>query len=257
MSEALRQLAEDVAREAGDGLRTAFGRLSELQVSTKSSPSDWVSEADTQTEELIRARLDAARPDDAILGEEGDDKPGTTGLRWVVDPLDGTVNFLFGIPIWAVSVAVEDADGVLAGVVYDPMADELWSAARDGDPAMNGAPVRSPVRADLGTALVATGFGYDSAVRERQAAVVARLLPQVRDVRRLGSAALDLAWLAAGRYDAYYEFGINHWDVAAGALICERAGLAVHHFPADPPAGPGMVAGAAALVEALVPILTD
>jgi myo-inositol-1(or 4)-monophosphatase len=251
------ELAVAVAHEAGAGLREAFGRLGDLAISAKSTPTDLVSEADLATERLIRARLEAARPDDAILGEEGEDRAGTSGLRWVVDPLDGTVNFLFGLPQWCVSIACEDDDGALAGVVYDPMRDETWAATRDGDATLNGTRVRSPRRGELATALVATGFGYAPGVRESQADVVARLLPLVRDVRRLGAAALDLAWAAAGRVDAYYERGIKHWDVAAGALICARAGLAVHELPPAPPADSGLLVAPPAIADELLALVTD
>jgi myo-inositol-1(or 4)-monophosphatase len=253
------ELATEIAHEAGAGLRDAFGRIADgaLAISAKSTPTDLVSEADVSTERLIRARLEAARPDDAILGEEGDDRAGTSGLRWVVDPLDGTVNFLFGIPQWCVSIACEDADGALAGVVYDPMREETWAATRGGDATLNGTPIRAPARGDLATALVATGFGYDADVRESQARVVARLLPRVRDVRRLGAAALDLAWAAAGRYDAYYERGVKHWDIAAGALVCARAGLAVRELPPAPPADSGMLVASPALVDELAALVTD
>jgi myo-inositol-1(or 4)-monophosphatase len=248
-------LATEVAHEAGAGLRDAFGRA--LAISSKSTPTDLVSEADLATERLIRARLEAARPDDAILGEEGDDRPGTSGLRWVVDPLDGTVNFLFGIPLWCVSVACEDAGGTLAGVVFDAIRDETWAATRDGPPTLNGEPLVRPERNELSTALVATGFGYDAAVRLVQARAVARVLPRVRDVRRLGSAALDLAWTAAGRFDAYYEHGVKHWDLAAGALICSRVGLAVRELRPVPPAERGLLAAPAAIADELQALVAD
>jgi myo-inositol-1(or 4)-monophosphatase len=251
------ELATEVAHEAGAGLRDAFGRLGDLAISAKSTPTDLVSEVDLTTERLIRARLEAARPDDAILGEEGDDRSGTSGLRWVVDPLDGTVNFLFGIPQWCVSIACEDEGGVLAGVVYDPMREETWAATRDGDATLNGARVRASRRGELATALVATGFGYAADVRESQARVVARLLPLVRDVRRFGAAALDLAWAAAGRVDAYYERGVKHWDVAAGALICARAGLAVHELPPAPPADSGLLVAPPAIAGELLRLVAD
>jgi myo-inositol-1(or 4)-monophosphatase len=246
-------LAEDVAREAGARLLEAFGRP--VAISSKSTPTDLVSEVDEATQALIRSRLEAARPGDGFLGEEGGDDAGSSGLRWVVDPLDGTVNFLFGIPQWCVSIAVEDEGGTLVGVVFDAMRDELWTATRDGPATLNGEPIQGSERADLATAMVATGFGYEPGVRRVQADVVARLLPVVRDVRRLGSAALDLAWAAAGRYDAYFERGLNPWDLAAGELICARAGLAVHQLPATPPSGPGVLVAPAPLAVALLPLL--
>jgi myo-inositol-1(or 4)-monophosphatase len=246
----LRALAESVAREAGVQLLEAFGGPA-VRVEAKSTPTDLVSAADEAAEALIRSRLEAARPGDGFLGEEGGDAEGTSGLRWVVDPLDGTVNFLFGIPQWAVSVAVEDADGVVAGVVYDAPRDELWAAERGGEATLDGRPVRGSERADLATAMIATGFGYDAEVRRAQAAAVAALLPDVRDIRRLGSAALDLAWCAAGRFDAYFERGVHHWDVAAGALLCERAGLAVEPLDASPPQAAGLLVAPPGLVDEL------
>jgi myo-inositol-1(or 4)-monophosphatase len=246
----LREVAEAIAREAGHQLREAFaGPL--VNVTAKSSPTDLVSEADHAAERLIRERLASARPGDGFLGEEGGDETGTTGLRWVVDPLDGTINFLFRIPQWAVSIACEDASGTLAGVIYDPMRDELWSAERGGAALLDGRPISASTRTDLATSLIATGFGYDAEIRRYQAEVVARLLPSVRDIRRLGSAALDLAWTAAGRYDAYFERGLNHWDLAAGELLCTRAGLAVRELEARPPAGTGVLVAPDALVDPL------
>jgi myo-inositol-1(or 4)-monophosphatase len=170
-----------------------------------------------------------------------------------VDPLDGTANFLFGVPQWAVSIAVEDAEGAIAGVVFDPPRGELWAAERGGPATLDGAPVRGSGASELATALIATGFGYDAEVRRAQAATIAALLPDVRDVRRFGAAALDLAWCAAGRVDAYYERGVHHWDVAAGALLCERAGLVVEPLSAAPPQADGMLVAPAALIDALRP----
>jgi myo-inositol-1(or 4)-monophosphatase len=243
-------IAEAVAREAGAQLREAF-HGPRVNVQSKSSPTDLVSEADHAAERLIRERLADARPGDGVLGEEGGDERGTTGVRWIVDPLDGTVNFLFGIPDWAVSIACEDGDGTLAGVVYDAMRDELWSAAREGPARLNGGEIRASSRDDLGTAMVATGFSYDAEVRRYQADVVTRLLPAVRDIRRFGSAALDLAWAAGGRLDAFYERGLNHWDRAAGELLCVRAGLAVRELAPAPPAAGGVLVAPPALVDAL------
>ena len=253
LPEEARVLAESVAREAGDQLRAAFGQA--WRTRAKSTATDLVSDADLAAERLIRERLAEQRPQDAVLGEEGGDVAGTSGVRWIVDPLDGTTNFLFGIPVWAVSIACEDDDGLLAGVVHDPSGDELWSAQRDGAPLLNGTPLAPRPERDLATALVATGFGYAAEVRATQALTVARLLPRVRDVRRLGSAAVDLAWTAAGRYDAYYERGLSRWDWAAGELLCERAGLAQRPLAPTPPAGPGVLVASPALVDDLAALL--
>jgi myo-inositol-1(or 4)-monophosphatase len=221
-------------------------------IATKTSATDPVSDADRAAEVAIRALLAERRPGDAILGEEGGETlsaGAATGVRWVVDPLDGTVNYLFRYPQWSVSVAAEAADGTtLAGVVLDPLRDEELSATRSGGLLRNRAPVEPRPRAEtLDVALVATGFGYDAAVRARQADVLRRVLPRVRDVRRGGSAAIDLAWTALGRCDAYWERGVKAWDVAAGALLCARAGLELHELP---PAG-GMPSGLLAAPPAL------
>jgi myo-inositol-1(or 4)-monophosphatase len=221
-------------------------------VHSKSTPTDLVSDADLAAEKAIREVLGRRRPDDRVLGEEG----GETGegrLRWLVDPLDGTVNFLFGIPAFAVSVACEDGSGALAGVVLDVMRDECFEATRSGDARVDGRAIRGSARTDLGTAMVATGFGYDAAIRERQAAVVARVIPRVRDIRRVGAAALDLAWCACGRFDAYYERGVKAWDVAAGALICRRAGLEVRDLAGESDVvPPGLVVAPAGIIQELV-----
>jgi myo-inositol-1(or 4)-monophosphatase len=247
-------LAEATAREAGAELREAFART-DLAVASKSTPTDPVSEADQAAEALIRERLTAARPGDGILGEEEGDAAGTSGVRWIVDPLDGTVNFLFGIPQWAVSIACEDAGGTLAGVVYDPMRDEAWRVERGGPARCGDTVLRGSDKADLGQALFATGFGYEAAVRGVQGAMIARLLPHVRDIRRLGSAALDLAWTAAGRYDVFYERGLKAWDLAAGALLCREAGLEVVLLDAAPPLPSGVLVAPAALVEPVLALL--
>ena len=230
-------VAQEAARAAAAELKERYGRR-HSGVRAKSGPTDLVSDADLAAEQAIRAVLGERRPGDSILGEEG----GATGdgeLRWVVDPLDGTINYLYEIPAFAVSVACEDASGSIAGVVLDPMRDECFAATRSGPATLNGSPLEVEGRPDsLGFAMIATGFGYDPAIRTRQAAVVARVLPQVRDIRRVGAAALDLAWNAVGRVDAFYERGLNTWDVAAGALIASRTGLAVREFPAgDEPWG--------------------
>lgn len=240
-------VAEEAARAAGALLRERFEAGTERATATKSSPTDLVSEADHAAEAAIRATLTARRPDDAIVGEEGEDVRGTSGRRWIVDPLDGTVNFLFGIPQWCVSIACEGE----AGVVYDPLRDELFAAARGGSATLDGIELRGSGRGDLATALVATGFGYDVRVREAQAAIAERVIPRVRDIRRGGSAALDLAWTAAGRLDAYYEHGVQLWDIAAGVLICEGAGLHVETLPATGSLPQGLLASPPAIADDL------
>ncbi len=254
MSDAeLLAVARQAAAAAAGELRERFGRLEGVRA--KSTPTDLVSDADLAAESAIRAVLAAQRPDDAILGEEGGATParegganpsrdwtalGSESLRWIVDPLDGTVNFLFGIPMFAVSVACEDVQGTLIGVVLDPVHDECFEATRSSVPTLNGEAISVPERAaELEFAMVATGFGYEPAERARQAAVVSRVLPRARDIRRAGAAAIDLCWCACGRYDAYFERGLHAWDLAAGALIAERAGLVVRELPAngEDPAG--------------------
>jgi myo-inositol-1(or 4)-monophosphatase len=248
-------IARAVARVAAGELIGRFGRRPEA-IETKSSPTDLVSEADRAAERAVRGALSGHRPHDAVLGEEGGEDPGTSGVRWIVDPLDGTTNYLFGIPHWAVSVACEDGGGMIAGVVLDALRDEEWAATRSGPLELNGEP-RAERRAPpaLGEALVATGFGYEAAVRERQAAVAARVLPRVRDLRRGGSATLDLAWTAAGRLDAYWERGPQPWDEAAGALLCRRAGLEIHWLEACDDGPAGIVAAPAALAGPLLELV--
>ena len=249
-------IAAECARAAGELLRERFVAGGERATGSKSSPTDLVSEADMAAERAIRELLAARRPGDAILGEEGGETQAGEGLRWIVDPLDGTVNFLFGVPQWCVSVAVSDDDGGLAGAVFDPLRDEIFCAERDGAVTLNGSPIVASQCSQLGESLVVTGFGYESSVRELQAAVVARVLPRVRDIRRMGSAALDLAWLAAGRYDAYYERGVHIWDIAAGSLLCERAGLVVRELEAGDGVPKGIVAAPPELIDELQALVT-
>jgi myo-inositol-1(or 4)-monophosphatase len=225
VSRDLLELAVELAEAAGAELARRADDVHAVEA--KSSATDPVSEADRAAERLLVDRLAAARPDDGVLGEEGADRRGTTGLRWVLDPLDGTVNYLYGIPAWCVSVACEDAEGGLVGAVHDPAHGHTYRAAR-GDGAWLGErrlAVRDPVALDR--ALIATGFAYGADVRARQAATLAHLLPRVRDVRRAGSAALDLCSVAAGRVDGFYEDSLQRWDWAAGALIAAEAGAVV------------------------------
>jgi myo-inositol-1(or 4)-monophosphatase len=256
LSSEVRAIAVQAACAAGELLRERFEAGGERATGSKSTPTDLVSEADLAAERAIRDIIESARPQDAILGEEGGETQEGAGLRWIVDPLDGTVNFLFGVPQWCVSVAVHDDDGGLVGVVFDPLRDEIFIGERGaGSPTLNGADVRGSERAELATALVGTGFAYDADVRELQAQVVARLLPQVRDVRRMGSAALDLAWTAAGRYDAFYERGVQLWDIAAGSVLCTAAGLELRALEPEGAAPRGVVVAPSGLIDELAGLL--
>ena len=231
MTDDLLGLALHAARSAGALVRER--RTREVTVAaTKSSDVDIVTEADRESEALIRSILAEARPDDGFLGEEGHDDAGTSGIRWVVDPIDGTVNFLYGIPQYAVSIAAERDGLVVAGVVLDVAAGTEYTAERRTAPnggetlvsRRNGEPnsVRGP--APLSQRLIGTGFSYDEGYRAMQAEALARLLPRIRDIRRMGSCALDLCHVAEGRLDGYFEEGVNQWDHAAGALVAEAAG---------------------------------
>jgi myo-inositol-1(or 4)-monophosphatase len=249
----LLSVARDAARAAAAELMQRFGHA-QRDIRTKSGPTDPVSEADEAAERAIRDVLASRRPGDAILGEEG----GATGagrLRWVIDPLDGTVNFLFGIPQFAVSVACQDDDGSIVGVVLDPIRDECFCATRSGPATLNDSAIAASGRDDLATALVATGFGYDSQVRARQAVVLARVLPRVADIRRAGAAATDLAWCACGRYDAFYERGLKPWDHAAGGLVAQRAGLSVRMLETGTDEPEGVVAAPPALIGELLGLI--
>jgi myo-inositol-1(or 4)-monophosphatase len=252
------------ARMAGELLLERFERGAAEDVRSKSTPTDLVSEADFASQRALEALLKELRPEDAFLGEEERDGAGVDGdmtgegerLRWVVDPLDGTVNFLFGIPQWCVSVAVQDGHAVtLAGAIFDPGRDEMWSATLGGEASLNGNALECSIRTELSTAMIATGLYYDAEVRAEQARVLARLVPRVRDIRRMGSAALDMAWTAAGRYDAYFERGTKLWDVAAGALICERAGLRVVDLAVHERLPSGLLVAPAPLADPLVELV--
>ncbi len=225
-----------------------------IGVTTKSSATDMVSDADRAAERLLLDLLHGERPDDAVLGEEGADRPGSTGLTWVVDPLDGTTNFLYGYPQWAVSVCCEDRDGQLVGCVHDPSRGETFAAVRGGGATLDDGPIRVSEQAGLDRALIGTGFNYDPGVRASQAAALAAVLPAVRDVRRGGSAALDLAWTACGRLDGFWEAGLQHWDWAAGVLLVREAGGVVTSGPTAHGPG-GHVASGPALHEALVALV--
>ena len=246
----LLDIALAAAREAGDLLLARFG-LEPTGVRTKSGATDLVSDADTASERAILDVISSARPGDGWVAEEGSRDASSSGITWVVDPLDATVNYLFRIPVWCVSIAAEDAAGAVAGVVHDPNRNETFTATRGGGAFLNGEATRPSDRADLSTALIGTGFAYDRFVRTAQAEVVARVLPAVRDVRRTGSAALDLASVACGRFDGFYESSMERWDKAAGVLLVEEAGGIVTELANPTGESPGVVAAGPEIHAAL------
>jgi myo-inositol-1(or 4)-monophosphatase len=257
------QLLELAQAAAGEAARLVTERRpADLGVAeTKSSPTDVVTEMDTAAEQLIRKLILDQRPDDAFLGEEGGADSGRSAVRWVIDPIDGTVNYLYDLPHWSVSIGVE-VDGVtVAGVVAAPRLGEVYTALRGAGSWCNGAGLRVRPAAELSAALVATGFGYRAERRVRQGEIVGALLPRVRDIRRAGSAALDLCAVAVGRIDGYYERGTHDWDRSAGTLIATEAGAVVRGFHGRP-ASEAMVLAApegtfGALHDALVELGAD
>jgi myo-inositol-1(or 4)-monophosphatase len=219
-----------------------------------------VSDADRDAEAAIRELLLAERPDDGLLGEEGSTVEGESGRRWVVDPLDGTTNYLYRFPAWVVSVALEETDapsgstgGGLVGVVHDPLRDETFAATRGGGATLDGEAIAVSGAERLDSALIGTGFGYAAERRAWQGEVAARVLPHVRDIRRAGAAALDLCMVACGRLDGYYEHGLNAWDWAAGSLIASEAGATVLPLPGDPF---GLAVASPAIADDLASLVT-
>ncbi|WP_043361373.1 inositol monophosphatase family protein [Microbacterium testaceum] len=244
----LLDIATRIAREAG-GLALRRRLEGVTVAATKSAAADIVTAADREVEAFVRAELERVRPGDGFFGEESAATESSTGITWVVDPIDGTVNYAYGIPAWAVSIAAVEGPAdpaewaALAGVVYNPVTDELFRASRGGGAWLGEQ--RLAVTGDVGEAggLVATGFGYDPATHAPTLAQLTRVMPVARDVRRIGSAALDLASVAAGRMDAYYEKGTNPWDHAAGVLLVAEAGGVLGGAPGGRP-GKGMVIAA-------------
>lgn len=263
----LRAFSVELAREAG--ALVAGQRPRDLGVAdTKSSATDVVTVMDQRSEDLLAQRLLEHRPHDGVLGEEGAGRASQSGLTWVVDPIDGTVNYLYGLPAWAVSVAVVLGDAAtpgrwmpIAGAVICPPLGEVFSAGLQQGASVEVAgeslALRVSSEPDLGKALIATGFGYESPVRREQGRIVAGLLPQVRDIRRGGSAALDLCSVAAGRVDAYYERGVHAWDIAAGALIVHEAGGHVAGIGPGAAVADGVLAAGPGVRDALAGALAD
>lgn len=257
--------AREVAVACGRLIRDE--RPHDLGVGTKSTVTDVVTIMDTRSEELARQEMRRRRPDDGSFGEEGLDAPGTSGITWVVDPIDGTVNYLYDLPGYAVSVAavvgdprVEGAWYPVAGAVYSPVLDELFHARRGGGAWLTQGrrapvPLTGRQAVGLGQALVATGFGYDADDRARQGAVVAQVLPRVRDIRRFGTASVDVCHVAAGRVDAYYEKNLHAWDIAAAWVVAEEAGLAVRGLDRPRPTRAMTLVGRPELLDDLEAVL--
>jgi myo-inositol-1(or 4)-monophosphatase len=217
----LLELATRIGREAAAML---MDRPAELEVNTKSTAIDVVTQMDIKVEAFIVEQLLAARPNDGLIGEEGADRPSTSGITWVIDPLDGTVNYLYDLPGWNVSIAAKDEAGQLIGVVTAPSINSTWWAVRGGGAFFNGKPIRCNDPIELNRAMIATGFQYDVNHRGKQIEHLSKILPLIRDVRRNGAAAVDLCHVAMGRVDAYYEHGLKEWDWAAAGLIAREAG---------------------------------
>ncbi|AZM59618.1 MULTISPECIES: inositol monophosphatase family protein [unclassified Streptomyces] len=257
----LLELAREAALRAGELLRD--GRPADLAVAaTKSSPIDVVTEMDLAAEKLITTMIAERRPDDGFLGEEGAATEGSSGIRWVIDPLDGTVNYLYGLPTWAVSIAAEQDGETVVGAVVAPMRGEAYHAVRGGGARATGAwdgerELSCRPSPPLDQALVSTGFNYVTEVRAHQADVVQRLIPLLRDIRRGGSAAIDLCDVAAGRLDGYYERGLHPWDLAAGDLIAREAGALTGGRPGDAPSRALTVAASPGVFEPLQRLLED
>ncbi len=222
-------LAARLAREAGD-LVANGRRTGNLGARTKSTATDMVTRWDSASESLIVEALRVTRPHDGIVGEEGARFAGTSGIDWYIDPIDGTTNFLYGLGGYAVSIAAADSSGPLVGAVFVPESRELFTATRGRGAFLGSTPIRCSTSMTLDTALVATGFSYDSERRRIQGARVGALLPHVRDIRRLGAAAIDLCHVACGRVDAYFEEHLQSWDLAAGLLIATEAGARSSDF---------------------------
>ena len=258
----LLSIARRVAIEAGELARQRRSEGVEV-ADRKSSPVDIVTEADRETERLIRSLLAEARPDDGFFGEESDASSSSSGLHWIVDPIDGTVNFLYGIPHYAVSIAVVEGEPdpltwrALAACVVNPASGEVFTATEGGGAHLGDTRLEVAPAVELAQALIGTGFAYDSGMRGRQGAAVAQLLPLVRDIRRMGTASLDLCAVASGRLNAYFERTLSPWDHAAGALIAREAGARVSGLNGAAPSRDFIIAAAPQLADDLEAALLE
>lgn len=252
----LRSVAEQLARTAGD-MALAGRKSGDVTATTKSSPTDLVTQYDKASEEMITSGLHDLRPDDGIVGEEGARREGTSGITWHIDPIDGTSNFYFDLPTWAVSIGAVDTNGPIAGAVYVPALGEMFTAARGEGATMNGAPISVRSNRLLSDALVGTGFSYLADERGRHARRVAAMITQFRDIRRMGAAAIDLCFVACGRYDAYFEEGLQSWDLIAGQAIATEAGASVTNFAGDAVTPQQVLVSQPGIQEALIRLIAD
>lgn len=252
--DALRDVAIRLARQAGD--MAMHGRRSgPVTANAKSTSIDLVTEFDKASEQLITEGLSIQRPNDGIVGEEGADVQSSSGIIWHIDPIDGTTNFFFDIPLWAVSIGAVDEHGPIAGAVYIPGLGEMFSAARGKGAFLNEQPIRPRENTQLSDALVATGFSYDISQRPHHTQRVAAMLNVVRDIRRLGAAAIDLCFVAAGRYDAYFEEGLNSWDLVAGQIIATEAGAMVTNFCGEVVTPQQVLASSPSLQQSMIELI--
>ena len=223
-AEELLNLAESIARKAGALL---MNRPSKFDLDEKSGVFDFATQMDHESEKLIVAEIPATRPDDGLIGEEDANRPSTSGITGVIDPIDGTVNYLYDIPGWCISIGAKDQDGALVGVVFSPATNSLWKASRSNGAYLNDVKISCNDPVALNRALVGSGFAYDIEKRKIQASLIERLLPEIRDLRRLGACAVDICHVASGSLDAYFEAGVNEWDYAAAGLIATEAGAVI------------------------------
>jgi myo-inositol-1(or 4)-monophosphatase len=252
----LRIIAEQLARAAGD-MALAGRRSGDVTATTKSSPTDMVTQYDKASEDMITAGLRELRPDDGIVGEEGASRDGTSGITWHIDPIDGTSNFYFDIPMWAVSIGAVDESGPIAGAVYVPALGDMFTAARGEGATLNGGRIAVRENSLLSDALVCTGFSYHVSEREVHAQRVATMVGQIRDIRRFGAAAIDLCFVACGRLDAYFEEHLNSWDLIAGQVIATEAGAVVTNFSGDTVTPQQVLASQPGVQKALIQLIAD
>jgi len=241
-------LAQGIAQRAGELLSN---RPDTFDINEKSSARDFATHMDHASEKLIVSEILAARPDDGIIGEEGANRASQSGITWVIDPIDGTVNYFYNLPGWNISIAAKDDEGVLIGIVYAPTLNSMWRASRGGGAFLNDRAIHCSKAELLEDSLIATGFSYDLAERVRQGERIAALIPRVRDIRRNGAAAVDLCHVASGAVDGYFESGLKEWDLAAGGLIAREAGALVSGRNGSP-AGEEMVIAAGAVLHGLL-----